>query len=117
MSDSCDPSMDVGPAEQGPLLARRCQALVAQANFNLAKIRSYQTHLTSIISTASRTFLDSNLSRFSDSHDAMEMITYIKKKLPEIIQVEEEWEEVGRSKHTNLPPNLQRLSPACNVSS
>ena len=47
----------------------------------------------------------------------MEMITYIKKKLPEIIQVEEEWEEVGRSKHTNLPPNLQRLSPACNVSS
>ena len=54
----------------------RSSQLIASADANLAKIRKYEDYLTSKASRSCSEFLMGDLSRFGDSHEAMEMVTY-----------------------------------------
>ena len=62
------------------LLTNPPQQLIASADLNLTKIRKYEDYLTTKISRSCSDFLEGDLSRFGDSHEAMEMVSFARSR-------------------------------------
>eukprot|EP00520_Triparma_pacifica_P012396 CAMPEP_0118642866 /NCGR_PEP_ID=MMETSP0785-20121206/6065_1 /TAXON_ID=91992 /ORGANISM="Bolidomonas pacifica, Strain CCMP 1866" /LENGTH=397 /DNA_ID=CAMNT_0006534449 /DNA_START=32 /DNA_END=1221 /DNA_ORIENTATION=+ len=81
--------------------AQRVEKLIALSDQNLSKILTYSTYLPSKVSTSCRSFLGQNLSRFGDSHDAAEMITWARNNAT-LVSTELDFEETLQSKYSSF---------------